>query len=86
MPQHASAKKRIVTNERDRKRNRVVKSQVRRAVQELNATMGKPGAGEQVSRTHSVLDKASKKGVLHPRKVDRLKSRLARAAHKAASK
>jgi small subunit ribosomal protein S20 len=84
MPQHASAKKRMLTNERDRQRNRAVKSQVRRAVKELRETIGTEDAKEQLSVTHSVLDLASKKGVLHPKRVDRIKSRLAKAAHKAA--
>jgi small subunit ribosomal protein S20 len=82
MPQHASAKKRMQTNERDRRRNRAVKSQVRRAVKDLGDAMGTTDAPAQLSKTHSVLDKASKKGVLHPRKVDRMKSRLAKAAHR----
>jgi small subunit ribosomal protein S20 len=85
MPQHASAKKRMLTNERDRKHNRVVKSQVRRAVQDLTEAMGASGAAAQLSKAHSVLDKAAKKGVLHPRKVDRMKSRLATATRRAAT-
>ena len=83
MPQHASAKKRMLTSERDRKRNRAVKSQVRRAVKELQDVLGTEDAPAQLSATHSTLDRASKKGVLHPRKVDRMKSRLAKAAQRA---
>jgi small subunit ribosomal protein S20 len=83
MPQHASAKKRMLTSERDRQRNRAVKSQVRRAVKDMRETIGSEEAPEQLSTTHSVLDKASKKGVIHPKRVDRIKSRLAKAAHKA---
>jgi small subunit ribosomal protein S20 len=86
MPQHTSAKKRMVTNERDRQRNRAVKSQVRRAVQELQAVAGKPQAATQLHKTQSVLDVASKKGVLHPKKVDRMKSRLAKAMTRASSR
>jgi small subunit ribosomal protein S20 len=84
MPQHASAKKRMQTNERDRQRNRAVKSQVRRAVKELGEALGGSDAPARLSKTHSILDKAGKKGVLHPRKVDRMKSRLAKAAGRAA--
>jgi small subunit ribosomal protein S20 len=83
MPQHKSAEKRMLTNERDRKRNRGVKSQVRRALGDLKESIGGPDAAAQLSSAHSVLDKASKKGVLHPRRVDRMKSRLARAVHRA---
>jgi small subunit ribosomal protein S20 len=85
MPQHASAKKRIVTNERDRQRNRAVKSQVRRAVKDLLSVAGKKEATSQLSQTHSVLDVASKKGVLHRKKVDRMKSRLAKAVGRASA-
>jgi small subunit ribosomal protein S20 len=85
MPQHASAKKRMQTNERDRLRNRAVKSQVRGAVKELRTSLGSAEAAEQLPRTHSVLDKAAKKGVIHRKKVDRLKSRLAKAVRRAAS-
>jgi small subunit ribosomal protein S20 len=84
MPQHASAKKRVLTNARDRVRNRAVKSQVRRAVKELRETLGTEDTAAQLRTTHSVLDKASKKGVLHHKHVDRMKSRLAKAAQRAA--
>jgi small subunit ribosomal protein S20 len=86
MPQHASAKKRITTNERDRTRNRAVKSQVRRSVKDLLEVTGTGDAAAQLGRTSSVLDVASKKGVLHPKKVDRMKSRLAKAVRRASSK
>ena len=85
MPQHASAKKRMQTNDRDRLRNRAVKSQVRGAVKDLRAVLGQEGAAQQLPQTHSVLDRAAKKGVLHPKKVDRMKSRLAKAVRRAAS-
>ena len=85
MPQHASAKKRMQTSERDRLRNRAVKSHVRAAVKDLRATLGSAEAGAQYSKTSSVLDKAAKKGVVHRKKVDRMKSRLAKAVRKAAS-
>jgi small subunit ribosomal protein S20 len=86
MPQHASAKKRMATNERDRARNRAVKSQVHRTVKSLKEAIGNPEAAAQLAKTHSVLDKASKKGILHPRKVDRTKSRLAKAVQRGAAK
>ena len=85
MPQHASAKKRMQTNERDRLRNKAVKSQVRSAVKNLRTSVGHDDAAQVLSQTHSVLDKAAKKGVLHPRKVDRMKSRLAKAVRRSSS-
>lgn len=85
MPQHASAKKRMRTNERDRKRNRAVKSQVRGATKAVHQALGEDEAPAQLRSAHSVLDNASRKGVLHPRRVDRMKSRLAKAVRRAAS-
>ncbi len=84
MPQHASAKKRMLTNERDRQRNRTVKSHVRGAVRDLRENLGTADTPEQLRNAHSVLDRASKKGVLHPKKVDRMKSRLAKAVARSA--
>jgi len=86
MPQHASAKKRMLTSERDRQRNRAVKSQVRRAVKDLKEAAGSDQAQGSLSKAHSALDRASKKGVLHPKKVDRMKSRLAKRTQRAASR
>jgi len=85
MPQHASAKKRVQTNERDRLRNKAVKSQVRGAVKSLRTAVGHDHAAQVLSQTHSVLDRAAKKGVLHRKKVDRMKSRLAQAVHRSNS-
>lgn len=85
MPQHKSAEKRMVTNERDRKRNRGVKSAVRRVVGDLKEAIGGAEATARLRAAHSALDKASKKGVLHPRRVDRMKSRLAKSVHRASS-
>jgi small subunit ribosomal protein S20 len=85
MPQHASAKKRMLTNERDRLKNRAVKSQVRGAVKEVRATLGEEEAPAALRSAHSVLDNATRKGVLHRKTVDRMKSRLAKAVHRAAA-
>lgn len=85
MPQHASAKKRMRTSERDRLRNRAVKSQVRGAVKKLRNSLGEETAGHELSQAHSVLDNASRKGVLHRKKVDRMKSRLAKAVNRASA-
>lgn len=84
MPQHASAKKRMRTNERDRQRNRAVKSTVRGSTKQLRAALGSDEAPARLRSAHSVLDNAARKGVLHPKKVDRMKSRLAKAVRRSA--
>lgn len=85
MPHHASAKKRMKTNARDRARNKAVKSLIRRANQGFDAAVN--GEAEQATKAlrtaHSVLDKAAKKGVIPKNRANRKKARLARALHKA---
>jgi small subunit ribosomal protein S20 len=85
MPHHASAKKRMKTNARDRARNKAVKSHIRRANQSLDAVIhGDAAEATKALRTaHSVLDKAAKKGVIPKNRANRKKARLARAVHKA---
>jgi small subunit ribosomal protein S20 len=85
MPQHASAKKRVRTNERDRLKNRTVKSQVRGAVKKLRTAIGEEEAPVALRQAHSVLDNATRKGVMHRKTVDRMKSRLAKAVNRGAA-
>ncbi len=79
------AKKRAVQNERDRARNRQVKTRVRGAVRELRATAQTDAAkaAQDLPATASELDRAAKKGVIHARTASRLKSRIAKASNKA---
>ncbi|MBD3161618.1 MAG: 30S ribosomal protein S20 [Candidatus Eisenbacteria bacterium] len=85
MPHHKSTEKRMRTNERDRRKNIAVRSEVRSAIRRFRANVGKENASELLRKAESVLDNAVRKGVLHARTSDRQKSRLAKAAHKAAS-
>jgi small subunit ribosomal protein S20 len=85
MPHHASAKKRVRTNERDRLKNRTVKSQVRGAVKKLQTTLGAEEAPKALQQAHSALDNATRKGVMHRKTVDRMKSRLAKAVNRASA-
>ena len=75
MPHHKSAVKRLKTNERDRVRNMAVKSSLRKSIKEFREAAER--TPEQLSRLYQSLDKAARKGVLPPQRVDRLKSRLA---------
>lgn len=84
MPQHASAKKRMKTNARDRATNRSVKALVRRATQSVRQSLDGADVDEKLRAAQSQLDKASKKGVIPKRTADRKKARLAIAVHKAA--
>ncbi len=76
-----SAEKRIRQTERRTLRNKMLKSQVRTAIRRFREAVA-GGAGEQVQaffqKAVSMVDKAAKKGVIHPNEANRRKSRLAR--------
>ena len=81
------AKKRAVQNDRDRERNRSVRTHVRSVVRKLRATAETDPAktAELLPATAAELDRAARKGVLHKRTASRLKSRIAKTANKAAA-
>lgn len=72
--------KRNKQNEKKRLRNRTVRGAARTAVKNAKASMGEA----EVKKALSALDKAAEKGALHPRNAARRKSRLMKAANKAA--
>ena len=80
------AKKRAAQNDRQRARNRSVKTRTRKTVRELRATVATDPAKakEMLAPTASTLDVAVRKGVLHKKTAARLKSRAAKAVNKAA--
>ena len=84
-----SAKKRIRSSERRRVRNRVWRSSARTYVRRARATIDNDGdmelAEAQVRQAIKTLDKAARKGVIHPRNAARRKSRLMAALAKAKS-
>lgn len=73
---------------RKRKRNRsgrtFVKSSLAKAEQ-LIAAKQTEAAQNQVAKTVSALDKAAKKGIIHPNQAARRKSRLTRKMNKVAA-
>jgi small subunit ribosomal protein S20 len=75
MPQHKSAKKRMVTNLKRQMRNRQVKSTMRSALRRYRE-MSSEDRKSAVADLYSILDKAAQKGVIHRNKASRLKSRL----------
>ena len=83
MPHHASAKKRMKTNARDRARNKAVKSDIRRQTQTLTKALGSEDAAKALTEAHASLDKAAKKGVIPKARANRKKSRLAKAVARA---
>ena len=80
-----SQKKRILTNERRRVRNKSVKSSLHTAIRGLRSAIAegdKDKAGELLATTSRKLDKAATKGVIHKNQAANKKSALAQAYNK----
>lgn len=79
-----SAIKRAEISERNRQRNVAVKSEIKTRVKRVNEAMA---SGEDAAKTVellktaiSKLDRAARKGIIHPNAAARRKSRLVKAA------
>lgn len=87
MPNIRSAKKRMRIEEKRRVRNAAVKSTVRtyvtRARNAVAADADAPETEDAIRTAISNLDRAVRKGVLHPNNAARRKSRLMARLHKA---
>jgi small subunit ribosomal protein S20 len=80
-----SQKKRILTNERRRVRNKSVKSALHTAIRAFRTAAGegdKAKAAELLEATSRKLDKAASKGVIHKNQAANKKSALAQALNK----
>lgn len=80
-----SQKKRILTNERRRVRNKSVKSSLHTAIRAFRTAAAegdKEKAAELLTSTSRKLDKAASKGVIHKNQAANKKSALAQALHK----
>ena len=81
MAHSSSAKKSIRQNAKRYQRNRAYRTRYRRLVRKTQAALesGDATAAEAtVQQTVSVLDDTAGKGIIHPNKAARLKSRLVR--------
>jgi len=81
LPTSGSAKKRVRQNAARRQRNRSAKSAVRTAEKKLMHTIAAgdaEGAAEVCKQVSRSLDKAARKGIIHPNAAARKKARLAR--------
>ena len=77
MPNNASAKKRMRQEQKRRLHNRSVKSLVKTQITKArNAVALDENAEEAVRAAVRELDRAAKKGVIHPNNAARRKSRL----------
>jgi small subunit ribosomal protein S20 len=81
MPNHKSAWKRMRQNEKRRARNRADRTFLRRTIRSYNTQEDAAAVRESFPQVVSVIDKAVKKGIIHRRNADRLKSRLSRRSN-----
>ena len=77
MPQHKSCKKRMVTSEEQRIRNRAFRTTMRSAIKAVRAEQSKEAALGKLRQAEQVLDKAASFGLIHRNRAARHKSRLA---------
>jgi small subunit ribosomal protein S20 len=79
-----SQKKRVLTNEKARLRNKAVKSEVKTAVKKVDTAVaaGDAAAAQAAAKDASrLLDKAASKGVVHKNQAANRKSVLAKRAN-----
>ncbi|MCC8180179.1 MAG: 30S ribosomal protein S20 [Planctomycetes bacterium] len=87
MPNIKSAKKRMRQSIKRTARNRVRKEKLKKAIKAFRTTLATGEAGavnEQLTKATRAVDKAGVKGILHKNTVNRRKSRMAKAANRAA--
>ena len=86
MANHKSAVKRARQNELRRVRNKATKTRIKSIVKDVRISV-KEASGEEskvnLNTAQSVIDKASKKGVIHKRTAARKISRLTKLANSA---
>ena len=78
MPNMKSAVKRVRTSQAQRARNRRDRSRLRSAVKDVRQAAD-AGTGEaSLRRAAALLDRSARRGIIHPNKAARDKSRLSR--------
>ena len=76
MPTHKSAEKRVRQDQKKRLHNKYYAKSMRTAVKKLRNTTDKEKAQEQLPRLFSMVDKLTKKNIIHKNKASNLKSKL----------
>lgn len=74
MANHKSTLKRIRTNDKRRQRNRYQFKSTRHAVRDLKKMTAKAEAEKQLPTVMGMIDKCSKKNIIHENKAARMKS------------
>ena len=88
MANHKSAVKRARQNEIRRLRNKATRTRIKSIVKDVRSSVGEVSGEEtkvKLNAAQSVIDKASKKGVIHKRTAARKISRLTKLANSASA-
>ena len=80
MPHHKSAAKRVVTNEKARRRNVAARTRMRSVIKLVRGATSRAEAEAAIPRVTAVLDRIASKGIIKKETASRQKSRLARFA------
>lgn len=80
MPHHKSAAKRVITNEKSRRRNVALRSRMRAAIKAVREAKTRADAQAAYRDAVSVLDRTASRGVIKRETASRHKGRLARYA------
>jgi len=86
MPRHKSPEKRSRQGKKRALRNKAVRTRIKSVTKQLREATAPEQVKKSLVECTSLLDRASKKSVMHRRTVDRTKSRLARLANRMAAK
>jgi small subunit ribosomal protein S20 len=80
MPHHKSAAKRVITNEKARRRNAAALSNLRGTLRAARAATTRAEADAAYRKAVSLLDRTASRGIIKKETASRHKSRLARFA------
>ena len=81
MPNHKSAKRRVVTNEKARLHNRHYRTMMRSAIKKLRSAPDKESADTLYRSATSLLDRLVNKGIIHRNQAANNKSKLSKVVH-----
>jgi small subunit ribosomal protein S20 len=85
VPHHKSCKKRLITSQKRNERNRANRSLMRSKIKAFRAA-GTEEKTSSLSEMYSLVDVQARKGLMPKKRAARLKSRLAAASLKPATK
>ena len=79
MANNASAKKRIRQSEKRKESNKYYHKTMRNAIRNIKGLVDKKEAEEALAKVVSLIDKVSKRNIIHKNKASNLKSQVAKS-------